>query len=145
MQAAETLDAFASLWRRLIPPEGVSMTAGSTLGSLLHAGPLRLTALAEREAVSQPAMTGLISRLEASGLAVRSPDPSDGRAVLVALTAQGRALIEGRRSRRAEALAALLAQLGPDEHTSVDAAIPVLQRLIEHATHNRTTYVEESR
>jgi len=145
MQAAETLDAFASLWRRLIPPEGVSMTAGSTLGSLLRAGPMRLTALAEREAVSQPAMTGLISRLEVSGLVVRSPDPSDGRAQLVALTAQGRALIEARRGRRADALAALLDRLGPAEQTSVDAAIPVLQRVIEHASPNRTNPAEESR
>lgn len=145
MVAAETLDAFASLWRRLIPPEGVSMTAGSTLGLLLRAGPLRLTALAEREAVTQPAMTGLISRLEASGLVVRGPDPTDGRAVLVALTRRGRALIAARRARRADALAALLDELDPTERGTVDAAIPVLQRVIEHATPNHRCYLEESR
>src|SRR5680860_898613 len=81
-QTTETLDAFFRVWRHLIPSEGVSLTAGSTLGLLLRSGPLRLTALAEREAVSQPAMTGLVGR---------GADPSDGRAVLVELTAQGRA------------------------------------------------------
>lgn len=129
---AETLDAFASLWRRLIPPEGVSMTAGSTLGSLLRAGPLRLTALAERESVTQPAMTGLVTRLEAAGLVARTSDPRDGRAVLVTLTDAGRALIERRRSSRAAALQELLDQLNPDERAAVAAAIPALQRLVEH-------------
>jgi DNA-binding MarR family transcriptional regulator len=132
-KSTETLDAFFSLWRHLIPSEGVSLTAGSTLARLLRSGPLRLTALAEHEAVSQPSMTGLVSRLHCAGLVVRRPDPSDGRAVLVELTAQGRALVEGRRARRAAALEEVLDLLGPEERASFDAAIPALRRLIDHA------------
>jgi DNA-binding MarR family transcriptional regulator len=129
----ETLDAFFGLWRHLIPTDGVSLTAGSTLGLLLRSGAQRLTALAEREAVSQPAMTGLVSRLQAAGLVVRRADPSDGRAVLVELTAAGRALIEGRRARRAAAMEGLLDLLDPGERARFNAAIPVLRRLIDHA------------
>ncbi len=106
------------------------MTAGSSLGSLLRAGPLRLTALAEREAVSQPAMTGLVTRLEAAGYVMRTPDPSDGRAVLVALTDPGRALIEQRRACRAAALDALLARLDPQTSAQITAAVPAIQALI---------------
>jgi len=130
----ETLDAFFGLWRHLIPSEGVSLTAGSTLALLLRWGPLRLTTLAEREAVSQPSMTGLVSRLQTAGLVVRRADPSDGRAVLVELTAQGRALIKGRRARRAAALEELLDLLDPGERARFDAAVPALRRLIDHAT-----------
>ena len=146
-KTTETLDAFFSLWRHLIPSDGVSLTAGSTLGLLLRSGALRLTALAEREAVSQPAMTGLVSRLQASGLVERHADPSDGRAVLVELTAAGRALIEDRRARRATAMEGLLELLDPGERTRFDAAIPALRRLVDHAAqdNHHVPDVKESR
>ena len=134
-QTTETFDAFFGVWRRLIPPDGVSLTAASTLGLLLRSGPLRLTALSEREAVSQPAMTGLVSRLEGAGLVARAADPTDGRAVLVELTAAGRELVEDRRARRAAAMDDLLDQLDPGERVRLDAAIPALRRLIHHANH----------
>jgi DNA-binding MarR family transcriptional regulator len=146
-QMAETLDTFFGLWRRLIPSQGVSMTAGSTLGLLLRSGPLRLTAMAEREAVSQPAMTGLVSRLQAAGLVARRADPSDGRAVLIELTVAARALIEDRRARRAVAMEGLLEVLDPGERATFDAAIPALRRLIDHGAHadHRVPDVKESR
>jgi DNA-binding MarR family transcriptional regulator len=143
----ETLDAFFGLWRHLIPTDGVSLTAGSTLGLLLRSGAQRLTALAEREAVSQPAMTGLVSRLQAAGLVARRADPSDGRAVLVELTAQGRALIQDRRARRAAEMERLLDVLDPGERATFDAAIPALRRLVDHGAHNdhHAPEVKESR
>jgi DNA-binding MarR family transcriptional regulator len=133
-EMTETLDAFFGLWRRLIPAAGVSLTAASTLALLLRSGPLRLTALADQEAVSQPAMTGLVSRLQGAGLVARGADPDDGRVVLVELTAEGRALIQGRRARRAAAMDALLDLLDPDDRTRLDAAIPALRHLIDHTT-----------
>lgn len=145
-QMTETLDAFFGLWRHLNLPGGLSLTAGSTLGLLLRAGPLRLTALAEHEAVSQPAMTGLVSRLQSAGLVARRPDPSDGRAVLVELTAGGRALIKDRRARRTAAMDELLGLLDPGERARFDAAIPALRRLIDHATpDHRVPDIKESR
>jgi DNA-binding MarR family transcriptional regulator len=135
-KTTETLDGFFSLWRHLIPSEGVSLTAGSTLGLLLRSGATRLTALAEREAVSQPAMTGLVSRLQAAGLVVRRADPRDGRAVLVELTVAGRALIEDRRDRRAAEMEGLLGLLDAGERARFDAAIPAMWRLIDHAAHD---------
>lgn len=146
-ETTETLDAFFSLWRHLISSEGVSLTAGSTLGLLLRSGALRLTALAEREAVSQPAMTGLVSRLQGAGLVVRHRDPTDGRAVRVELTARGRALIEDRRVRRAAAMEELLDLLDADERARLDAAIPALRRLTEHAARDdhHETEIKEGR
>ena len=62
------------------------MTAAATLASLERLGPQRLTDLAAREGVTQPAMTQLITRLEEAGLARREASPDDGRVVLVAIT-----------------------------------------------------------
>jgi len=132
----ETLDAFFGLWRHLIPTDGVSLTTGSTLRLLLRSGAQRLTALAEREAVSQPAMTGLVNRLHAAGLVKRRTDPSDGRAILLEVTDLGRELIQDRRSRRAAALEELLEVLDPDQRARFDAAIPALRHLVDHAAHN---------
>ncbi|MFZ2226908.1 MAG: MarR family transcriptional regulator [Candidatus Nanopelagicaceae bacterium] len=135
IQASETLDAFYGLWSHLIPAEGISRTAGSTLGLLMRTGAMRLTLLAEQEGVSQPAMTGLVHRLEAAGYVSRHDDPSDGRVVLVELTTKGRKVIQSRRTKRAHALAAMLDSLDHGEQEKFSAAMPVMQRLTDFASH----------
>ncbi|MBX6358009.1 MAG: MarR family transcriptional regulator, partial [Micromonosporaceae bacterium] len=52
------------LLRRLSPPSGLSLAAAATLATLERSGPQRLTELAAREGVTQPAMTQLVSRLQ---------------------------------------------------------------------------------
>ena len=93
----------------------------------------RITDLAEREAVSQPAMTGLVKRLEASGVVRRDADPSDGRSVLVGLTDAGRELVETRRHAYADAVAALVDRLAPAEQEALQQALPAMRRLTELA------------
>jgi len=53
--------------------------------------PLRVGELPQYVLLSQPALSRLVDRLVERGLLRRSPDPVDGRAVRVALTAAGRA------------------------------------------------------
>ena len=107
----------------------MSLTAAATLATLERTGPSRLTVLAVREGVSQPAMTQLITRLEDSGLVRRAADPTDGRVVLVAITDEGRATLASRRAMRAGKLAAILAQLTPDHRAALTAALPALAAL----------------
>src|ERR1700722_12156179 len=126
---ATDLEQIIRLFRSLSPPSGLSMTAAATLASLERLGPARLTLLAAREGVTQPAMTQLISRLEESGLVRREPSPDDGRVVLVSITEQGRATLARRRSARAERLAGVIAQLSPDHHAALVAALPALDAL----------------
>lgn len=127
--ATETLDALLASARRLTPDASLSRTAAYALGALYRLGPMRLTALAEHEAVSQPAMTGLVRRLEAAGLLTRTDDPEDGRAVLVGLTHDGRARVESRRRRYAEQIEEMLSELGPEDFQNLVAALPALRRL----------------
>ena len=137
---AMTLDALAAalttdlerifgLFRSLSPASGLSMTTAATLSGIERLGPQRLTLLATREGVSQPAMTQLISRLEESGLVRRGASPEDGRVVLVVITDEGRAVLARRRSVRSERMAAIIAQLGPEHRAALASALPALDAL----------------
>jgi DNA-binding MarR family transcriptional regulator len=115
--------------RRITPREELSLTAASTLRRLERCGPHRLCELYAPEGVTQPAMTQLVTRLEKEGLAARSSDPADGRAVVVSITDSGRAAVARRREGRAQALAALLRSLSGSDHAAIVAALPALDRL----------------
>jgi DNA-binding MarR family transcriptional regulator len=56
-------------------------------------GRLRLRDLVDRVVLSQPGLSRKIARLEDQGLVVRSPDPEDGRGVLVKISRSGRAAL----------------------------------------------------
>ena len=126
---ATDFERIIGLFRSLSPASGLSMTAAATLAGVERLGRQRLTLLAAREGVTQPAMTQLISRLEESGLVRREASQDDGRVVLVAITEQGRATLAHRRSARTERLAGIIAQLSPDHRAALAAALPALDAL----------------
>ena len=77
---------------------------GSVLVPLFEEDGLRMGELARRARLSKQTMTELVRRLEEDGLVERRPDPSDGRASLIFLTARSRdfepaATLDPRRSR----------------------------------------------
>lgn len=97
-----------------------------TLLSFSREGRMPLASAARRLQVHPTSVTNTVDRLEAGGLVRREPHPTDGRATLVALTGEGRAVAE-------EATAALnrevFAQPGLDEAD--------LESLITAITHLR--------
>jgi DNA-binding MarR family transcriptional regulator len=62
--------------------------------SFSRRGTLSLGKIGERLQVHATSVTPLVNRLEKAGLLVRSPHPEDGRAVLAAITPQGRAVMQ---------------------------------------------------
>jgi DNA-binding MarR family transcriptional regulator len=128
-EVAAGLERLIGLFRWISPTSGLSLTAAATLATLERSGPRRLTALAAREGVTQPAMTQLVARLQDAGLVDRVPDPGDGRVVYVRITAEGQAMLAGRRAVRAERVAALLARLSPAEQAALAAALPAMDAL----------------
>jgi DNA-binding MarR family transcriptional regulator len=132
-------ERFFEVLRRITPREQMSLTAASTLRRLERSGPHRLCELYAPEGVTQPAMTQLVTRLEKEGLAERSSDPADGRAVVVSITEAGRSAVARRREGRAEALSGLLRGLAPDDHAAILAALPALERLSDLAADQPTT------
>lgn len=135
--ATEVLDSLLLAWRRMTPDDGLSRTAAGTLGAVDRLGPLRLTVLADHEAVSQPAMTGLVRRLEAQGLVDRTADPGDGRAVIVGLTPRGESAIAARRRHYADRIAAMVDELPASDFDRLTDALPALRRLAD-AVHDQT-------
>ena len=125
------LERLLSNWRRLAVPGELSPTAAFTLARLSRDGASRLTDLANSEHVTQPAMTQLISRLEAQGLAERFHDPADARVVNVRVTAAGEALVASRRAARAAQLTEWVAKLAPGEQAALAMALPALKSLAE--------------
>jgi DNA-binding MarR family transcriptional regulator len=129
MEITAALERLTRLFLRLAPRGELSLTAVSMLSLLDRSGPRRLTDLAIREGVTQPAMTQLVSRLQEAGLAVRAGDPEDGRVVLVHVTDAGRTALAKRRAARAALLSELLSQLAEAELDGLVAALPAIDSL----------------
>jgi DNA-binding MarR family transcriptional regulator len=101
----------------------------SALDAVDRRGPLRVTALVAQERITQPGMTSVIGRLADAGYVERHPDPADGRATLVTITPEGRAYIRGLHKQRADALAAHVRELSPDDQRALVAARAALEAL----------------
>jgi len=91
-------------------------------------GGIRLTELGARAQLSLAAISELVNELEALGYLARRPDPLDGRAKLIALTARGRALMADAGRRVAEIETSWSAIVGDDRFES---ACSVMQELLD--------------
>ena len=131
MDSADLDAAVLGLYWRISrrTPRDMSRSAASVLKTLLDNGPTRITELAKSEAVTQPSMTTLVTRLERDGLVTRTPDPDDARAVRVEITDEGLQRAARMRAERAALLDAALAELDPRERAALEAALPVLEKL----------------
>lgn len=131
----ELFETVTVLMMRHVPaPDGLSLTAAATLGSLQRRGPQRITELAVAQGVTQPSMTQLLRRLEDAGLVRRVPDATDGRVVLVQLTDLGDEALRNRWSTRLEHLDKVLESLTPEERATLrraaEDALPVARKLV---------------
>ena len=118
-----------SLWARRGMPSRMSPTSITTLDSLEHSGPLRITDLADLQGVTQPGMTTLVNRLAADGYAERFADPTDGRAALVRITPAGRQVLAERHAARSAAISAAISQLPAEHQHALSAAAEALRAL----------------
>jgi DNA-binding MarR family transcriptional regulator len=121
--------------RRLRQEAGgeLSPTLLAALGTISRHGPLTPSELAQRERVQRPTATRLLARLEAPGYVTRTPDPQDGRSSLVAITPDGRALLEDLRHRKDAFLARRLRTLSTEDRATLRRASDILERLLEDA------------
>jgi DNA-binding MarR family transcriptional regulator len=87
--------------------------------------------LAEYDHLTPPSMNRTLNGLEETGLIARTRSTDDGRVVIVALTAAGRALVAETRRLRTAWFSQRLGELDPDERAALEAAAPVLRKLAE--------------
>jgi len=109
--------------------ESLTLSQLSALASLDRHGPCSPSALAEIERVQPPSMTRVIAALEERGLALRAPHETDRRQSVIALSEEGRCLLEVARRKRQAWLAQCLDDLPPSDQAALRNALPVLERL----------------
>ena len=103
----------------------------ATLLAVVKASPgLTLRALAEAEAISAPALSEQIDRLERAGLLRRLRSEVDRRRVGLELTPDGERLLRSIKERRTTWLAERLSALDPDALRAIEGAIGPLRDLL---------------
>lgn len=117
--------------RAVLPASSLNFTQLLVLSHLIGVGPVRIGELAQRVQCSQPTATTVVSGLETTGLVQRIRDDSDGRAIRVSLTDQGRDALHDFGRREAGFLDELMADLPDEDREVILAAIPALGRLAE--------------
>jgi DNA-binding MarR family transcriptional regulator len=108
---------------------GISRTEAGVLQALAER-PRRITELANREGVTQPAMTLMINRLQERGWVGRAADAGDRRAVLVELTPDGRRFYGRVRAEYRALLHEEMATLPARDVRTLARAIEILDVLI---------------
>ena len=133
-EAASTLRiATFRLARRMRTQRAVdSMSDGqfAVLAGLWVHGSHTLGELAERERVSAPSMNRTVNCLQESGYITRTADESDGRKVQIALTDEGRAVVDETARRRDAWVESALAGLSSDERETLAKAAEIMQKLV---------------
>src|ERR1700710_927408 len=79
----------------MLRPFGITFSRYEALVLLVHSknGSLPLSKIGERLQVHATSVTNVIDRLEAAGLALREPNPRDGRGTLAVITDAGRDVV----------------------------------------------------
>lgn len=109
-------------------PSGLSMARVRLLTALHDAGPMRMSDLAWELGVTSRTITTMVDALEDEGLLSRHPDPSDRRAIVLAVTGSGNARLDLIRGALDEIAALVLSPLSPRERVALDE---MLTRLTE--------------
>ncbi|MFD7713764.1 MarR family winged helix-turn-helix transcriptional regulator [Streptomyces sp. NPDC059785] len=111
---------------------GLTLSQASLLKRLDREGPETPAALARAELVRPQSVLATVNALQADGLVERRPHPTDGRQVLIVLTARGRERLRRRTELRQDAMARMLAdRLTPEEQHALRDSIDLLRRLSE--------------
>jgi DNA-binding MarR family transcriptional regulator len=130
--ASELRLVVGQLIRRLRVEHTFPQSQIQVLSRLDRLGPATASTLAAESHVRPQSMGETIAELHRAGLVDRSPDPTDGRRILVAITDRGQEeLNEDRRRREGWLAEAIAGELSDDERKAVDRALTLLRRLVQ--------------
>ena len=108
---------------------GLTPARFSALASLRFHGSRNIGDLAADERVRPPSMTRLIRDMERDGLLTRTPDPADGRGVLIELTPRAAALFAAARAEKIGLVADFLETLSAPARAAIKVAFAALDDL----------------
>jgi DNA-binding MarR family transcriptional regulator len=103
----------------------------AALATIERQGPLSPSELAEREGVKRPTAARILGKLEQARLVTRIRDPQDGRASILSVTPEGRALLRKLRARKTAYLAKQLQNLDADDLRALERSVELLEGMLE--------------
>lgn len=103
----------------------------SALGAIQQLDEPTLARIAACEGVKPPSMVKTLQYLEELDYIERSAHPSDGRMLVLRISANGERKLDEMRERRNRALAEAIDLLSAEEREVLARAIPVLEKLAE--------------
>ncbi|MEP7013244.1 MAG: MarR family transcriptional regulator [Acidobacteriota bacterium] len=109
----------------------ISVTQCYALEELIRRGPLTLNELAQVLYLDKSTASRVVDSLERKGYATRSPHPADGRALLLAATATGRALCERIEGDLVIEAQRLLVDIEPEARRAMALLLGRLARAVE--------------
>lgn len=107
---------------------GIAPARLSALSVLVFGGAMSLNELAKSEQVRPPTMSRIVDALEAEGLARRTANQKDRRAIVIEATDKGRGVLWQGRKRRVKFLARSLARLSAMELRQIEHAVQAIQK-----------------
>ena len=113
--------------------DGLTRARLSALSLLVLGGPRTLGDLAAAEHVRPPTMTRLVHAMEADGLVIREPHPTDGRSIIIRATASGEGLLGHGRVQQIASLAGAIADLDDLDRVRLSDAADLLGRVLRSA------------
>ena len=125
LEVADAVDGLANLWSEAAQGASLRLSPHQLRAlRVLESEPgLNLTTLAESMDIGPPTASRLCDRLEAAGLLERLLHPHRRREVQLVLTGRGRQVLNEVAARRSQALAAVLAAMGPAERAALSAGL----------------------
>ena len=133
---------FGQLWSSSVREAGGgSIGRYKVLGILNGKGPIRAGELATRCSSSPSAMSDVIEGLSAEGLVRRVDDPTDRRAVVVALTEQGQAELDRVGDLMSAALVKLFEGLTTDQRSRLRSAVADLNAILIEPSAKKETRI----
>jgi DNA-binding MarR family transcriptional regulator len=117
--------------RAAAPSHELSWTEAAVLKRLASDGPATTADLARAEVVKPQSMGTVVATLAEAGLVERAPHPTDGRQVIIALTAKGAAVRKTTFDAKRTWLAQAIAQLHRRERETLFEAGEIIKRLAE--------------
>jgi DNA-binding MarR family transcriptional regulator len=131
IEFARAVGLLVRRFRAAASSQELSWTEAAVLKRLEQDGPATTADLARGEGVKPQSMGTIVATLARAGLVERTPHPTDGRQVNIALTATGAALRKTDSDAKRTWLAQGIAQLDPRERETLFQAGEIMKRLAE--------------
>jgi MarR family transcriptional regulator, 2-MHQ and catechol-resistance regulon repressor len=142
---AKNYRALSLVAQRSIVNTGLCLTDFAALEALLHKGPLTISEIQDKVHLASGSMTAAVDRLERLGLVVRKSSPSDRRARIVKLTAEGKRLAASCFERHAKDLEALMSALSEKEMEQIYGSLKKLGLLAAEKFEEQKTKVKNNK